>query len=309
MHSLMLLLPDKNLGVFVVYNSEGGNMVADPHDDFQVAFFDHYFPAPAVESIQPPADFAQRAGRFVGSYRQTSFPSGSFLKVAGLMGGMKADISDSGDGTLLLTYDYSRFSGHGYRFVEVEPLYFRQADGPVALAFREDGRGRITHMFLDPVNFTAFEKLDWYETSGFSMTLLFACALVFLLMIPIAVIGYLRNRRSSDDRKSTSRSAGVATWILLGLSILNLLIMAGTAWGAMAGISSFMLEPPMVLKVIMGLTILSAVLTVGALIYMALAWKNRYWGIFSRGYYTLATFAAVAFVWFLNYWNLLGWRY
>jgi hypothetical protein len=59
----------------------------------------------------------------------------------------------------------------------------------------------------------------------------------------------------------------------------------------------------------MGLTILSAVLTAGALIYTALAWKNRYWSIFSRGYYTLATVAAVAFVWFLNYWNLLGWRY
>lgn len=309
MHNLMLLLPDKNLGVFVVYNSEGGNMVADPHDDFQVAFFNHYFPAPAVETIQPSADFAQRADRFVGSYRQTSFPSGSFLKVAGLMGGMKADISDSGDGTLLLTYDYSLFSGHENRFVEVEPLYFRQVDGSRALAFREDDRGRITHMFIDPVNFTAFEKLGWYETSGFNMTLLLACALIFLLMIPIAAIGYLRNRRSSDDRKFTSRNAGAATWILTGLSILNLLIMAGVAWGAMVGISSFMLEPPMVLKVIMGLTILSVVLTAGALIYTVLAWKNRYWSIFSRSYYTLATFAAVAFVWFLDYWNLLGWRY
>jgi hypothetical protein len=51
------------------------------------------------------------------------------------------------------------------------------------------------------------------------------------------------------------------------------------------------------------------VLTVGALVHTALAWKNRCWGIAARVYYTLVTVAAVAFVWFLNYWNLLGWRY
>jgi hypothetical protein len=45
------------------------------------------------------------------------------------------------------------------------------------------------------------------------------------------------------------------------------------------------------------------------MVYTGLAWKNRYWGIAGRGYYTLVTVAAVAFVWFLNYWNLLGWRY
>jgi hypothetical protein len=36
---------------------------------------------------------------------------------------------------------------------------------------------------------------------------------------------------------------------------------------------------------------------------------NSYWGIGARVHYTLVTVAAVAFVWFLNYWNLLGWRF
>jgi hypothetical protein len=58
----------------------------------------------------------------------------------------------------------------------------------------------------------------------------------------------------------------------------------------------------------MGLGV-AAVLTAGALVSTVLAWKNRYWGIAGRAYYTLVTLAAVAFVWFLNYWNLLGWRY
>jgi hypothetical protein len=62
-------------------------------------------------------------------------------------------------------------------------------------------------------------------------------------------------------------------------------------------------------QLVLGLGVLSAALTAGALVYTVLAWKNRYWGIAARAYYTLVTVAAVAFVWFLNYWNLLGWRY
>jgi hypothetical protein len=55
--------------------------------------------------------------------------------------------------------------------------------------------------------------------------------------------------------------------------------------------------------------VLAAVLTAGALVYTVLAWKNGYWGIAARAYYTLVTVAGVAFVWLLDYWNLLGWRF
>jgi hypothetical protein len=53
----------------------------------------------------------------------------------------------------------------------------------------------------------------------------------------------------------------------------------------------------------------AAVLTVPLIGLSVLAWKNRTWGIGSRIHYTLISIAAVAFVWFLNYWNLLGFRY
>jgi hypothetical protein len=60
---------------------------------------------------------------------------------------------------------------------------------------------------------------------------------------------------------------------------------------------------------VVGLAVLAAVLTVGALVYMVLAWKNSYWDIVARVYDTLVTVAAVAFVRFLNCSNLVGWRF
>ena len=49
-----------------------------------------------------------------------------------------------------------------------------------------------------------------------------------------------------------------------------------------------------------------AVLAIGAVVFTVLAWKNHYLDMAGRVYYTLVTLAAVAFVWFLHYWNLLG---
>jgi CubicO group peptidase (beta-lactamase class C family) len=303
-YTLLLLLPDQNLGVFVAYNSQGGEDLILQHLGFQRAFFDHYYPAPAVKPIQPPADFAERAGRFEGTYRITGGAPGSYTtleKVAVLFRFSTVTVSDSGDGTLLFTNPWFE-----RRFVEEKPLYFRQVDGPFGMVFREDDQGRITHMFTDFTPMFAFEKLRWYETPGFNMALALGCVLMFLSMIPVILIRYIRDRRLSSDRKPASRGARAAYWIIGGISVLNLLFVVGTMlWFNPVPVFGVSL----IYKIVLGLGVLSAVLTVGALVYSVLAWKNSYWGIAARVHYTLVTVAAVAFVWFLNYWNLLGWRF
>jgi len=301
MRSELMLLPDQNLGVFVVYN-RNISILTYQHFGFQMSFFDHYYPASATESTRPPSDFAERAGRFVGSYGAAGGSDTTLLKTMKLSNALK--ISDSGDGVLLFTY-----LGREWRFVEEEPLYFRQVDGPFHIAFREDDRGNITYMFFDLIPFEAFVKLDWYETPGFHMALALGCVLIFLSMIPVGVIRFIRDRRLNGDRKPASRGARVAYWIILGISVLNLLFLIGTALSVPEIMQNILLDPPLIMKTVLGLGVLSAALTAGLLVYTVLAWKNNYWNVAFRAYYTLMTVAAVAFVWFLNYWNLLGWRY
>ena len=297
-HSLLLLAPDQNLGVFVAYNSLGGAELTNQHLGFERAFFDHYYSAPAVEPVQPPADFAERAGRFAGTYIFTKRSYTTSEKFMGLLGEGTVQLSDFGDGTLLLSTPWGN-----WRFVEIEPLYFRQVDAPYGIVFREDHRGRITHMFLDYTPMWAWEKLKWYETSGFNMALLLSSVLIFLSVIPVLAISAIRSRRRSGEQEPAPR---IARWILLAICVLNLLFLAGMMlwnnWKPMAGVS-------VMLQIVLGLGVLAAALTVGALVYAVVMWKNGDWGPVSRVYYTLVTVAAVAFVWFLNYWNLLGWRF
>jgi Beta-lactamase len=303
-HSQLLLLPDQNLGVFVTYNSAGGGELTVQHSGFQRAFFDHYYPASAIVTILPSADFAPRADQIVGRYKRATSPQTTLHKDIGLFGGFTIEIIDPGDGTLLFPLE-----GHDYRFAEVQPLYFHQVDGPFSIIFREDDQGRITHMVTDLVPEYAYVKLNWYETPGFNTVLAMVCILIFLSVIPVGLTRMIRDRRKSNDRKATSQIARSTYWVILAISVMNLLVVGVLAWGYMGGMPNELLDPPMIIKIILGLGVLSAVLTVGALIYSVVAWKNSYWGIIGRSYYTLVTIAAIAFVWFMNYWNLLSWRF
>jgi hypothetical protein len=63
------------------------------------------------------------------------------------------------------------------------------------------------------------------------------------------------------------------------------------------------------LKALLIIPMLLTVLTVGPVVFTGLAWTQGYWYVGERTHYTLVTLGAVVYVWFLNYWNLLGWRF
>src|SRR5829696_5539687 len=114
-------------------------------------------------------------------------------------------------------------------------------------------------MFTDVTPMFAFEKLKWYETPAFNMALAVGCVLAFLSMIVVASIRFIRSRRPSGDTKPAPRGALVAYGIVVGISALNLLFVIGTVvWGnpvPLFGVST-------IYKIVLGLGVLSAVLTV-----------------------------------------------
>jgi CubicO group peptidase (beta-lactamase class C family) len=301
MYGQLLLLPDQHLGIYVVYNSSGADDAAltKQHAGFQRAFFDHYYPAPAVTPLQPKAEFAQQLSRFTGSYRDANSHSTTPEKIVYLFGSL--EIRDAGDGTLVVPIA----EGLEFRFVEVEPLYFRQVDGPYSMVFREDDQRNIVYMFTDILPEWGFRKLAWYETPGFNIILAQVCVLIFLSMLLVALVRFIRNRRAVP----ASRGARIADWIIFGVSLLNMLFVVGVAMKFPPTQPSELHGLTLITEITLGLGVAAAVLTVGALVTTVLAWKDCYWGIAYRVYYTLVTFTAVAFVWFLNYWNWLGWRY
>ncbi|HCF26029.1 MAG TPA: hypothetical protein DEV81_02120 [Cyanobacteria bacterium UBA11049] len=69
----------------------------------------------------------------------------------------------------------------------------------------------------------------------------------------------------------------------------------------------FAYRVPLAMIALLCIPILTASLT-GVLLIMTLLWQNKYWSIWRRLHHYLMMLALIAFVWFLNYWNLLGFR-
>lgn len=66
---------------------------------------------------------------------------------------------------------------------------------------------------------------------------------------------------------------------------------------------------PLIICVALIIPIVTALLTLVILGMTIWAWKESYWSLLGRIYYSLLTLTAVQFVPWVTYWNLLGWRY
>ncbi len=302
-NSDLILLPNDNLGLFVSSNTYGTDVLIE---EFITAFMDHYYPV-AQEASTPPISSGLPPASFAGSYRLTRASYTSFEKIKGLL--LTLDVTAASDGTLLLTAPLTTLQ---LRLAPAAPLLFREDTSGLPVAFRRDTSGSITHFLIGNRPDQTYEKVAWFETPSFHIGLLLVCSILFLTVPVAALGGWLITRRKRAGTVQPSAPARGGRWLLGIVAALYLLALANfiqaffinfettaraVTGGDLSGVNLLLL-----------LWLVPAILTVGTVVFAILAWKNRYWSTIARVHYTLVTLAALAIVWFLNYWNLLGWR-
>jgi len=298
-HSLLSIIPEKNLGLFVSFNSVGGSWPV--YDNFIKTFLNHYYPAPELADIEPPRDFKRRVSRLIGSYGVTRVAETTYEKLMGLMMTVKVEVTE--DNTLLIAMPMGLGST---QWVEVEPLVFREVGGQDTVVFRENSKGRITHAFFNQMPILAGVKLAWYKTPGFHYSLLAICMILFLstLSWPASALAKLLCR----SKKEIPGAPWLVRVIAGGMSVVYIIFLIGM-FSTVSNPMEFMFGVPSALKFLLILPILSALLTIGALFFVYVGWKNKYWTVCGRVHYTLVVLASLFFLWFLAYWNLLGFHF
>lgn len=296
-NSLLMLFPDHKLGVFVATNSQGGMafLGGEKYTVFEKAFVDHFFPQ-NLPALTPPTDFAKRAGRFSGSYaltmgRSETTPEKLFAML------MAYDIKSDKNGLFIPMLDKARF-------VEIEPLIFRQVDDDTLLVFHEDRSGKITEAFLGQYPQSALIKNRWFETRTFNMILLGLCLILFLsfIVIKLAALGVQR-RRTRPHANNLARAAQVVAGLV---SLLSLGVFVGVFLSLMLNPYNLFVGNLPLWPFISFFSIIVALLTLGMFVFTLLAWVRRFWGLAGRIHYTLMTLGASGFVWFMYFWNILG---
>jgi CubicO group peptidase (beta-lactamase class C family) len=296
-NSFLMLMPEHHLGVFIATNSRGGStFISDNYAAFGQAFVEHYFPKERPV-LTPSPDFAQRSGRFNGSFHMTYNRSDSTPeKLLAMLMSLKIQADLDG-------LNVAMPSGK-LHFVEVEPLVFREVKSGQRLAFHADANGAITQGFYDPFPLTALIKSRWFETPGFNLTLLGLCLILFLSVLISAPIAFVVQRKCAN-RLPPTRLASIARLVAVLLSLLSLLLLIGV-FASLFNIYGLYTGNLPLWTFIPALSIIVALLALEMIGFTALAWTQRFWGLTGCIHYTLVTLAAVGFVWFMSFWNLLG---
>ena len=194
------------------------------------------------------------------------------------------------------------------RYIEVAPLYFEEVEGDGRVTFREDDQGNVAYLFFGDLPQIALRKVAWYETRLFNLGLIGVTALLFLSVLVVGlvrlIVGLFR-RRAQPPLPALARiaPAALAAMAVVGLALeIGLFLAITDSWALASGQRDL-------LTVTGWLSILAVLLAIIMVVLTVLAWRAKWWRLPARIYYTIVSLGSVALVWFLVYWNQLGWQW
>jgi CubicO group peptidase (beta-lactamase class C family) len=294
-HSLLQLFPARGVGLFVSYNTDTS---AGEREVLFSAFLRRYFPAADPPRAGAGGEPGNNARRVAGEYAFTRYSHTSVTKLVALLAGLKVAANE--DGTVTVS------TGRGSRrFVEVEPLVFRELDGPFKVVFQEGKGDDIAYLFIADAPAVAAVRRPWYELRAVQLGLLAGCGAVFasaLLFWPALAFTARGGSWPGLKRDRASAWLSCLAW-LSSLACLGLTAALAYVIDDPNEIA-FGLTPA--LRALLAATQICAVLAALAVVGCLVAWKKGYWRLSGRVHYTLVALAGVGFVAWLYHWNLLA---
>lgn len=302
----LTLMPEKNIGIFIANNS-----FSNLEGKFLNQFFDRYFPVtkPPTYAKTLPLNQGQ-LDKITGDYRDIEYPRNTFVKVTAPF--KYINIKKAGNGNLIINTPHLFFVGKtpDREIVPIDKLLFRRPENNTFTAFGENKDGEIEYAFnpLFP-KIGPYEKISWYEGIWVQLGIVVFCAIVFLsasFMYPIIpIIRRLQGKSAKLEREFN------AAWVIAGLvATLNLVFLIGlplSLW--LIGFWKLVYGVPTVVVALLVLPLITTFLTLALLIFSIVIWKYKFWSMLGRSHYSVVTLAALIFIPFLAYWNLLGFQF
>ncbi|MBW8802929.1 MAG: beta-lactamase family protein [Catenulisporales bacterium] len=287
-HADLALLPQQNVGIYVVYNGDGTDGTASWDGKALInQIVDRYFPAPGATAPTPVED--PKTGSYAGTYRSDRVSRGDVTRVAGLVSSVT--VSSNGDGTLTTSGLSQNPNAGDQHWIPLGKGAFAERDGQDRLVF--DGHGHLATS-IDPT--VAYYRLPWYESPALHQPMLFTGSGILaaaLLGFPIlALVRRLRGRAAHPRWARRARVLATISGALATVFTIGFLTMTGdgNAFNETVLLGSSWLTTLLVLNAVLALS------AFGLLAGTVAAWRFRWWGPAGRLAYTLTTAGAVSFL-------------
>ena len=172
------------------------------------------------------------------------------------------------------------------------------------LVFREGKDGEISYAFISLQNVAA-KKVAWYEGGEGTYAIMGTTSLIFAaaFVILLVVAGINRLRKTARKPHRVSKTLRWITFVTSGLNVAFVAIMFLT-FG-----EQLRFGVPTTYYVLLSIPMLTAVLTLVLLGGVMLSWLRGYGSIVGKLAYMVMVMNSVVFIWWISYWNLLGFRF
>ena len=297
--SLLYLLPSHNLGFFVSDNSRGS--IFKP---LLEQFCDRYLDVEEDSiSLKPSSGNLKSLKRYEGSYRHNRYARCTLDKIF-LLGTPNFNLKVTADNTLCVPETLKTPNPEYLQEIEPSLLQLRvRGKEPSGSYFvtqsssrfvAQEKDGKVTALLT---NNGVWSKLSWYETKAFHITLICWFVLIFLSGSIVGILALTRFSGTSEDRL-----AQILMVLVCGLNLSFII-------GMLLIVGELVYETPKKLALLLCIPIITSVLAIGLPVFAILAWMNPEWSFIEQLDYSLVSLTALGFIPFLNYWNLLGFRY
>ncbi|MCP5009077.1 MAG: beta-lactamase family protein [Aestuariibacter sp.] len=286
MQSRMVLLPDENIGFFVTYNRYLGGF----HNELTTLIMDTYFPRDG--EIPPPQAIplsAAEAQKYDGYYLEIlGYSDSSLEKVNFLFNQSK--VTPQADGTLELWNS---------SLIPVAPDQFQWADGERQVVFETDANGEVSHLL---VNRTPYLKLPWYQVLPVQLGILGGSLLLFIVGIILWIVA---SRNGNGGQMGIAAAvSGLNLLFVIGLALFMLTLVGGSEppWDLFYG-------APTTLLVLLVIPIVTALLTIMLVVWFVVNWMQGGGTAVANIGNLIVLVGSVGLLFFLQTWNLLGYKF
>ncbi len=287
--SRLALFPERNVGLFVSYNSAGGALAQEA---LARAFVERYFPH---ESPPPAGHDVPRAqlNEVAGSYTSTRSVQVGDDKLMNLF--MTMNVAPDADGGLRIT----SLMQPPMTVLPVEPGLWRDPDsGQRVVTDVRDGRPTL---FVENAPVMAFQQVPWHARPGLHAIVFVVSLLLLLSVVAVAPFTAVLHRRLRD-RPSALHRWGRAVLVTAAVLLLTFVVALAVA---VTDFQEFTFGVPLYLEVLFALLPVAAVLVAIALVVTPGAGARGGGSRAGRVHNQLGARAGLALVVQAVYWNVL----
>jgi hypothetical protein len=289
----MALIPEMNLGLFVSFNTQ----TAD-YSQVLGLFMDQISPLkPAKKGIKLTS---LNSEKFTGEYRFNRYPHSDMTRIASIMSTLKVSYDTNG-------YLIARGIDTQKWFMVNDSTFIKES-GDEYFAFGELQNGKYTKIFPGNLAVMPMERLPVIDSGSLNIAVLAVWMLVFLFtFIHWPAVYLIRKKYSLNPGEqhplpALNKWTGWITSVLVLIFIIGLMSSLSKPWELAYGVSpgvKTMLVIPLVLCVLWPvLMFLTYKLTV-----------SKGFNLSGKIHFYVLTFSLLLFLWQLNHWNLLGFKY